>query len=127
LIPWRRWDANSPAAFRATRLLTLVFGALQIAVAASFQNVTSVVSSVIDIAGYVTGIVLGLYFLGAFTKARERAALVALLTVVLATLPMKFFTPLAGPWYAPLCSLGLLGVGVLVEAMSKKPPNEAKA
>jgi Na+/proline symporter len=115
LLPWRKWSMDSRAALLATRLLTLIFGIIQMIVAYLFRNESSVVDRVLDIAGYVTGIVLGLFFLGSFTKASERSALIALLTIVAITLPMKFLTPLAWPWYAPLSSVGLLVLGILLD------------
>jgi hypothetical protein len=75
---------------------------------------------VLDVAGYATGIVLGLYFLGVFTKVHEPAALFALLAIVALTLPLKFTTKLAWPWYAPLCSLGMLPFGLAAEWMLPK-------
>jgi len=70
---------------------------------------------VLDIAGYATGVVLGLYFLGVFTKVHEPAALASLLLIVALTLPLKFTTKLALPWYAPPCSLGMLPLGLAAE------------
>lgn len=120
LIPWRGWEKDSSVALRTTKLLTIVFGLLQIGVAFGSKDVGSVVDKVLDIAGYATGVVLGLYFLGVFTRVREPAALFALIAIVALTLPLKFYTKLAWPWYVPLCSLGMLPLGLAAEFLFPK-------
>ena len=117
LIPWTGWSKESQPALRTTKMLTIVFGLLQIGVALGSSGVGSAVNTVLDIAGYTTGVVLGLYFLGVFTKVHEPAALFALLAIIAITLPMKIcFTKLmAGLWYAPICSLGMLPLGLAAE------------
>jgi SSS family solute:Na+ symporter len=122
LMPWTGWSKESSTALRTTKLLTIVFGLLQIGVAFGFRDFSSAVNFVLDIAGYTTGVVLGLYFLGVFTKVREPAALFALLTIIAITLPMKIWFPklMAGLWYAPLCSLGMLPLGIAAEWMFPK-------
>jgi solute:Na+ symporter, SSS family len=115
LLPRLGWSKESSKVLRTTKMLTIVFGVLQIGVAFASRDVGSVVDKVLDIAGYTTGVVLGLYFLGVFTKVREPAALFALLAIVALTLPLKFYTKLAWPWYVPLCSLGMLPLGLAAE------------
>ncbi len=65
---------------RLTRILTAVFGAVQIAVGIAGQWLqSSIVSSVLGIAAFTTGIVLGVFFLGMFTRrVGQRAALAGL-------------------------------------------------
>jgi len=62
---------------RVTQVLTILFGLVQIGVGIGGQWVkASVVSSVLGIAGFTTGIVLGIFFLGIFTeRVGQRAAL----------------------------------------------------
>jgi len=120
MLPLAGWSKESPKALWVTKLLTIVFGLLQIGVAFAFRDVGSAVDRVLDIAGYATGVVLGLYFLGVFTKVHEPAALASLLLIVALTLPLKFTTKLAWPWYAPLCSLGMLPLGLAAEWMLPK-------
>jgi SSS family transporter len=87
---------------RLTRLLTAVFGVAQIAVGIAGQWVKStVVESVLGIAAFTTGIVLGVFFLGMLTeRVGQRAALAALLVGFAAMSAIYFATPLAWPWYA---------------------------
>ncbi len=72
-----------------TRGLTVFFGFVQIAVGIGSQAVTaSVVSSVLGIAGFTTGIVLGVFFLGAYAdRVGQRAAL--LVGAAIAFIPLS--------------------------------------
>ncbi|MFP5286218.1 MAG: sodium:solute symporter [Thermoanaerobaculia bacterium] len=92
---------------RVTRILTAVFGAVQIAVGIAGQWVTSsIVSSILGIAAFTTGIVLGVFFLGIFTRRVGQRAALAGLVVGLAGMTWIFFaTPLAWTWYALAGSL----------------------
>lgn len=87
---------------RLTRLLTAVFGLVQIAVGIAGQWLEgSVINRVLGIAGLTTGIVLGVFFLGMFaTRVGQKAALVGLITGLLAMGAIYIATPLAWPWYA---------------------------
>lgn len=87
---------------RMTRILTAVFGALQIAVGIGGQRLaSSVVSAVLGIAAFTTGIVLGLFLLGMVTeRVGERAALAGLVVGFAGMLAIFFGTRLAWPWYA---------------------------
>ena len=108
--------AGAPAArqLRVVRALTVVFGCIQIAVGIAGQWVkASVVSSVLGIAAFTTGIVLGVFFLGIFApRVGEKAALVGLV-IGLSCMSLIFFaTSLAWPWFALVgsaitCAAGL--------------------
>jgi Na+/proline symporter len=84
------------------RILTVVFGLIQIGVGIAGQWVkASVVSSVLGIAAFTTGIVLGVFFLGLFAKrVGERAALAGLVVGLSGMSIIFFATPLAWPWFA---------------------------
>ncbi len=100
---------------RTTRVLTVVFGLLQIGVGIGGQWVTAaVVSSVLGIAGFTTGIVLGVFLLGMYApEVGQRAALAGLI-LGLATVTVVFFaTPLAWPWFAVVGSLSTYASGRL--------------
>lgn len=92
---------------RVTRILTAVFGAVQIAVGVAGQWVqSSIVSSVLGIAAFTTGIVLGVFFLGMLPRRVSQRAALAGLVVGLAGMTWIFFaTPLAWTWYALAGSL----------------------
>ena len=97
-------DGEVPPAqqLRLVRILTVVFGLVQIAVGIAGQWVTSsVVSSVLGIAGFTTGIVLGVIFLGILApRVGERAALFGFIFGLSCMSIIFFFTPLAWPWFA---------------------------
>lgn len=107
-VPWKGGEVPAAHKLRVTRMLTVVFGGVQIAVGIAGQWVKqSVVASVLGVAGFTIGIVLGIFFLGIFTqRVGQRAALTGLV-VGLAFMSWVFFaTDLAWTWYA------LVGSGV---------------
>lgn len=99
---------------RVTRVLTAVFGAVQIAVGIAGQWLqSSIVSSVLGIAAFTTGIVLGVFFLGMFTRrVGQRAALAGLVAGFAGMTWVYFGTPLAWPWYALAGSLMTVAAGL---------------
>jgi SSS family solute:Na+ symporter len=99
---------------RATRVLTAVFGAVQIAVGIAGQWLkTSIVSSVLGIAAFTTGIVLGIFFLGLFApRVGQRAALAGLVAGFAGMTGIFFGTSLAWPWYALAGSLMTAAAGL---------------
>src|SRR5215210_5333769 len=99
---------------RLTRILTALFGAVQIAVGIAGQWVqSSIVSSVLGIAAFTTGIVLGVFFLGMFTRrVGQRAALAGLVAGFAGMTWIYFGTSLAWPWYALAGSLLTSAVGL---------------
>jgi Na+/proline symporter len=108
---------------RLTRLLTAVFGAVQIAVGILGQRLDStVVSAVLSIAGFTTGIVLGVFFLGLFTRrVGQRAALCGLLLGLALMTAVAFGTRLAWPWYALVGSLATFAFGWLASYVWDEP------
>jgi Na+/proline symporter len=99
---------------RVTRVLTAVFGAVQIAVGIAGQWLkTSIVSSVLGIAAFTTGIVLGIFFLGLFApRVGQRAALAGLVAGFAGMTGIFFGTSLAWPWYALAGSLMTAAAGL---------------
>lgn len=111
-----RADDRQP--LRRIRLLTVAFGLVQIAVGIGGQWLeSSVVSSVLGIAAFTTGIVLGVFFLGIFTRVDQRAALVGLGLGLVTMTAIFFATPLAWPWFALVGSMLTFGFGVLTSAL----------
>jgi SSS family solute:Na+ symporter len=99
---------------RRVRLLTAFFGAVQIAVGIAGQWLTSsVVASVLGIAAFTTGIVLGVFFLGLLTRrVGQRAALAGFVVGLAGMTWIYFATPLAWPWYSLAGSLLTVGAGL---------------
>jgi solute:Na+ symporter, SSS family len=92
-----------------TRLLTLVFGVLQTVIgiwASTFDN--SVIKNALTIAGFSSGILLGLFALGVFTRnVRSQAALGGAIVGLVLMLILQFVLPTVGyriafPWL-PVC------------------------
>ena len=113
-VPLFRPNADPQHSLRVTRGLTLVFGLVQIAVGVGGQFVqNNVITTVMKIAGFTMGIVLGLFLLGTLTKrVGQRAALVALLLGLTGMTLIYFQTPLAWPWYPVVGSLGTFAIGL---------------
>jgi SSS family transporter len=106
---------------RLIRVLTAVFGALQIAVGIGGQHLTvSVVSAVLGVAAFTAGIVLGLFFLGLWTEVGERAALAGLVIGLAGMLAIFFGTKLAWPWYALAGSMLTFAAGSLAGRLAPR-------
>jgi SSS family transporter len=105
--------ASAETQLRVVRVLTVIFGLIQIAVGIAGQWVkASVVSSVLGIAAFTTGIVLGVFFLGLFAqRVGERAALAGLVIGLACMTTIFFRTTLAWPWFALVGSAITFGAG----------------
>ena len=84
-----------------TRALTIVFAAVQVTVAYSGRWMSNtVVENVLTIAGFTTGITLGVFLLGIFApRTGQKAALTGFVLGLLVMAIVAFATPLAWPWY----------------------------
>lgn len=113
-LPFAGREMSTERKLRLTRILTIVFGLVQIGVGIGGQWLaSSVVSSVLGIAAFTTGIVLGVFFLGIFTRRVDQRAALFGLVVGLSVMTAVFFaTPLAWPWYALLGSAVTFAAGL---------------
>lgn len=87
---------------RLVRLLTVVFGLIQagLALVAALIS-TSVVMDALAIAGFVAGVLLGVFALGTLTRrTSQRAALCGMIAGLVVLAGVKFQTNVAWPWYA---------------------------
>jgi Na+/proline symporter len=107
-----------------SRGLTLLWGMAQTAVALIAVQVASnrsVIDQVLSVAGFTTGIVLGLFLLGqARRPVSSTAALVGMVAGFLAVLGLWLptnwdMTVVAWPWYAPVGALTTVGVALLID------------
>lgn len=121
-----RPSASPAHLLRVTRAFTLLFGLVQVSVALCGPLLArTVVESVLTIAGFTTGITLGVFFLGIFTRrVGQKAAFCGLLCGLLLITAVAFGTPLAWPWYTMVGSLGTFGFGWLA---SYRWPAERRA
>ena len=112
---------------RVTRIFTALFGLVQIGVGIGGLWLTaSVVSAVLGIAAFTTGIVLGVFFLGMYApRVGQRAALAGLLVGLVGMTWVFFATPLAWPWYALVGSLGTWLAGLAASLIWKRSPGAA--
>ena len=92
---------SDAAKVRWIRWLTVGFGLAQIVVALSGPAFdASVVSSALAIAGFATGLLLGLFLLGQSRRGlSDRAAFVGFGTGLVVLLGVRFGTELAWPWH----------------------------
>jgi Na+/proline symporter len=105
--------ATDERELRVTRRLTIFFGAAQIAVAMGGKWLdASVIAAVLGVAGFSSGIVLGVFFLGMFARGAGRRAALAAFVIGLAGMTAVFFlTDLAWPWYPLVGSVGTFTAG----------------
>jgi hypothetical protein len=111
--------SGSRAIFIA-RVLTILFAVIQAAVAViayEFELVGAIVDAVLKIAGFSTGLILGLFFLSLVVRASEPVALVAFGAGTLATCCAAFFTPLHWLWYTLVGSGTIVIVGIVLSAL----------
>jgi SSS family transporter len=120
---------------RVSRLMTSFWGLTRIAVAllaVPLLGDSSVVNQVLKVAGFTTGVILGLFLLGSlrrrlnFARARvesaaarvsSAAALVGLVIGFVTVFVLWLSTPLAWPWYAPVGTLVTVGVALLLDLL----------
>jgi len=95
-----------------SKLLTAVWGVAQMAMAfGATQLKENVVVNALAISSFTTGIVLGLFLLGIFTKVGQTAAMTGLVAGLAAVSYAKFGTSLAWPWFALVGSSTVFTVG----------------
>ena len=123
-----RPHATPQRLLRTTRLFTLFFGLVQVGVALAGPLLSrTVVEAVLTIAGFTTGITLGVFFLGLFTRRVDsRAALAGLLLGLLLMIGVAFGTRLAWPWYTLVGSSATFGFGLLA-SLARPAPRDLPA
>jgi SSS family transporter len=112
-----------------TKRLTLVFGAAQIVVALGGQWVeASVIEAVLGIAGFTSGIVLGIFLLGMFGRNVGQRAALAGLAIGFALMTTVFFaTDLAWPWYPLVGSTATCVAGSVASLAWPREPETERA
>jgi SSS family transporter len=119
-------------AITIARVLTIFFAVVQAAVAViayKFDLVGAIVDSVLKIAGFSTGLILGLFFLSLIVRASEAVALIAFGVGTLVTWAVAFFTPLHWLWYTLVGSGTIVLVGVVLSMLFDAPrasPSDAE-
>jgi solute:Na+ symporter, SSS family len=115
-----------------SRVMTAVWGVAQMSVAYAayqFGGSKSIVEQVLAVAGFTTGLLLGLFILGSLRRpVQSWAALVGLLCGFLAVLsvwlPSVFGQPLlAWPWFAPVGTGTTVLVALLANQIVPRAPD----
>jgi Na+/proline symporter len=103
----------------ASRLFTVVFGLLQIAVGlAAIRISRRIVDEVLGIASFTNGVILGVFLLGTFTVVVGRRGAFAGMTVgALVMLAVRVLTSINWQWYVLIGSLATLVAGVVVSQL----------
>lgn len=107
---------------RVSRLLTVVFGVIQIAVGVAASSLSSsVINDALAIAGFSAGLLLGVFALGVLTKrVGQQGALFGLIVGIAVLTNVLFFTKIAWPWYAIIGSTATFAAGLLISSLFPK-------
>ncbi len=107
-----------------SRGLTVFWGLSRIAVALlaiRFLGDRTVIRSVLSVAGFTTGVILGLFLLGRMRRPVGSMAALAGLVVGLGTvLALWLTTQLAWPWYPAVGTLVTVGVAMVLDPLSMR-------
>lgn len=117
----------SPAAqLRATQFLTLVFGVIQMAVAIEFASLEindsekeNIVSQVLSVAGFSSGLLVGVFTLGVATKhVGQVSALIGMLAGAGVLTYVRFWTDIAWPWHTLIGATATIVTGLLASIVN---------
>ena len=109
-------DVGTPRTqLRLSRVFTLIFGLLQIGLAIiAIQWERSVIDNALAIAGFSSGILVGVFALGVLTRrVGQMSAMIGMLEGAMVLSLVKFWTPIAWPWYAPIGAAATIGFGLI--------------
>lgn len=116
-LPLRREKPSDERLLRISRALTVVFGLIQIGVGITAWRLAlarTVIDSVLAIASFASGLILGVFFLGVLTtRVSQRDALLGLVGGLGVLSAIAATTALAWPWFAIVGSSSTFGIGVL--------------
>jgi solute:Na+ symporter, SSS family len=108
----------------ASKLFTALWGVVQITTGmfAAFYLTRSMVDQVLDIQSFTNGVILGIFFLGTFTKrVQSKSAIVGILAGAAVMLYVKFGTTISWQWYVLIGSVTTFVVGVVTSLLTEKP------
>jgi Na+/proline symporter len=118
-MPMTRGEKSESHYLNASRLLTAVWGLVQIIVGViAIKLSRRVVDEVLGIAAFTNGVILGVFFLGTFTKqVRQTAAIVGIVVGAAVMLAVKLFTGVSWQWYVLIGSSVTFIVGYLASLL----------
>ncbi len=128
-LPLARGEVSESRSVNLSRGLIVIFGLLQMCVAwGGSLMAQSIIDSVMAIASFTTGVILGLFLLALFVRrSSQRAALLALLLGLGGMSWIALGTKLAWPWYAVVGSLGTLTIGAVATQFWPRTPVEIRS
>ena len=107
--------------FRASRRMTLFWGAALIAISLLARNFGSVLEAGLTIASITMGSVLGIFLLGLQKgKINESGALVSMGTGLVIVLAMHLLSNVAWTWYMLVGTVGTFFVGILWKTLTRQ-------
>ncbi len=115
---------------KVSHILTLVFGIVQIAVALLvMRQERSALDQALSIASLFNGPVLGVFLVGSFLKrVTETPALIGMLVSISLMFYIRFYTPVAFPWYVLIGSVTTFTVAFIASFIfSNNNNNEISA
>ena len=116
---------------RVSKLLTALWGLVQIAVGlAAIRLSESVVNEVLGIASFTNGVILGVFFLGTFTRrVGQVAAMAGMLVGALVMIAVKLGTAVSWQWYVLIGSVTTFLVGCAASLLTteREPGKRAEA
>ena len=111
---------------KVSRILTLVFGIVQIAVALIvMRQQRSALDQALSVASLFNGPVLGVFLVGSFLKrVTEIPALIGMLVSIGLMFYIRFYTPVAFPWYVLIGSVTTFFVAWIASFILSSNKNE---
>ncbi len=111
-----------------SRVMTAIFGVIQVAVAILAITLSSrVVDEVLGIASFTNGLILGLFLLGTFSVVGRRAAFVGLLGGALLMLFIKLGTGVTWQWYVLIGSVTTFSIAWIASKLLRDEPPPVSA
>jgi Na+/proline symporter len=127
--PMTRGKKTDAHYLRVSKLLTAMWGCVQIATGmfAAFYLTRSMVDQVLDIQSFTNGVILGIFFLGTFTKRVQSApAIFGILVGAAVMLVVKFRSPISWQWYVLIGSVTTFAAGWLASLATGARPGARK-
>ncbi|MBA3769946.1 MAG: sodium/solute symporter [Blastocatellia bacterium] len=123
--PFKR-HATDRHLLKVSQVLTLVFGVVQIAVALLvMRQERSALDQALSVASLFNGPVLGVFLVGTFLKrVTEMPALIGMLASIALMFYIRFYTPIAFPWYVLIGSVTTFAVAYVASLAFQSKLNE---
>ena len=85
------------------------------------------VDQVLDIQSFTNGVILGIFFLGTFTRrVQSKAAIVGIIVGAAVMMFIKFRTPVSWQWYVLIGSLTTFAAGYLTSLIAREREAQAE-